>query len=90
METNHGDFYPNWLHGFVTALIDPMPRLKDLRGRNDSVDIGPNIDFSCVRRDDKTAGITNEMTRAQVCFSGQDPMLEFANGLHLRHGLQQL
>jgi hypothetical protein len=76
METNRGDFYPNWLRGFVTALMDPMPRLKDLRGRQDKVAVGPKT-YSCVRRDDKPAGITDQMTWAQVCFSGDEPQLQF-------------
>jgi hypothetical protein len=78
METNRGDFYPSWLHGFVLALMDPMPRLKDLRGRRESVAVGPQVNFACVRRDDRPGGITDELTWAQVCFSGQDSRIEFA------------
>jgi hypothetical protein len=77
METNRGDFYPGWLSGFVTALMDPMPRLKDLRGRQDRVAVGPKT-YSCVRRDDRPDGITDQMTWAQVCFSGDEPRLQFA------------
>ena len=77
METDRGDFYPTWLRGFVIALMDPMPRLKDLRGRQDRVAVGPKV-YSCVRRDDRPGGITDEMTWAQVCFSGDEPMLQFA------------
>jgi hypothetical protein len=77
METNRGDFYPNWLRNFVTALIDSMPRLKDLRGRQDKIAIGSKS-YSCVRRDDKPGGITDQMTWAQVCFSGDEPQLQFA------------
>jgi hypothetical protein len=77
METDRGDFYPLWLSGFVTALLDPMPRLKDLRGRQDRVAVGPRT-YSCVRRDDRPGGITDQMTWAQVCFSGDEPSLQFA------------
>jgi hypothetical protein len=76
METDRGDFYPNWLRGFVTALMDPMPRMKDLRGRQDRVAVGPQT-YSCVRRDDRPGGITDQMTWAQVCFSGDEPTLQF-------------
>jgi hypothetical protein len=76
MEINRGDFFPNWLRGFVTALMDPMPRLKDLRGRQDRVAVGPKT-FSCVRRDDKPNGITDQMTWAQICFGGDDALLQF-------------
>jgi hypothetical protein len=77
METNRGDFYPNWLDNFVTALIDPMPRLKDLRGRGGKVAVGPNMSYSCDRRDDRPNGITDQMTWAEVCFSGDEPRLQF-------------
>lgn len=77
METNQGDFYPNWLRGFVTALMDPMPRLKDLRGRQDRVAVGPKT-FSCVRRDDRPSGITDQMTWAEICFGGDDALLQLA------------
>jgi hypothetical protein len=76
METNRGDFYPNWLGNFVTALIDPMPRLKDLRGRQGKIAIGPNS-YSCVSRDDRPGGITDQMTWAQVCFGPDKPQLQF-------------
>ena len=46
METDRGDFYPNWLNNFVTALMDPMPRLRDLRGRGAQVAVGPTASFS--------------------------------------------
>jgi hypothetical protein len=78
METNRGDFYPNWLSSFVTALMDPMPRLKDLRGRGGKVAVGPNMSYSCTNRDDRPNGITDQMTWAQVCFNGDEPQLQFA------------
>ncbi|HEX3966703.1 MAG TPA: hypothetical protein VHW70_01940 [Edaphobacter sp.] len=77
IESNRGDFYPNWLNNFVIALTDPMPRLNDLRGRQDRIAIGPKT-FSCVRRDDKPGGITDQMTWAQICFGGDEPQLQFA------------
>jgi hypothetical protein len=77
METNRGDFYPNWLDNFVTALIDPMPRLKDLRGRGGKVAVGPNMSYSCDSRDDRPNGITDQLTWAKVCFSGDEPRLQF-------------
>ncbi len=76
METNRGDFYPNWLSGFVTALLDPIPHLRDLQGRQDKIAIGPKA-YSCVRRDDRPGGITDQMTWAQACFSGDEPQLQF-------------
>jgi hypothetical protein len=77
METDRGDFYPNWLNNFVTALMDPMPRLRDLRGRGAQVAVGPTASFSCDSRDDRPNGITDQMTWAEVCFSGEQPRLDF-------------
>jgi hypothetical protein len=77
MEEDRGDFYPGWLRGFVTALMDPMPRANDLRGRDDTVEAGPHVEFSCIRRDDRPGGITDQMTFAQICFNGEEPQLEF-------------
>jgi hypothetical protein len=77
MESDHGDFYPSWLRNFVTALMNPIPYEKDLRGRNDMIEVGPNAEFSCIRRDDRPGGITDQMTFAQVCFRGEEPQLEF-------------
>jgi hypothetical protein len=77
-ETDRGDFYPNWVRNFVTALMDPMPRAKDLRGLNEQVAVDSRSSFSCVRRDDRPGGITDQMTWAQVCFSGDQPRLQFA------------
>ncbi|HEY5328418.1 MAG TPA: hypothetical protein VIJ79_00925 [Acidobacteriaceae bacterium] len=77
METDRGDFYPGWLRGFVTALMDPMPRMKDLRGQSGMVAVGPNM-HSCVSRDDRPGGITNQLTWVQTCFTGEEPRLDFA------------
>lgn len=78
METDTGDFYPNWLNNFVTAIMDPMPRAGDLRGSKQTIAISQQSSFSCVRRDDRPGGITDEATWASVCFSGDQPQLEFA------------
>ncbi len=77
-EHDRGDFYPGWLHSFVTALLDPMPRIHDLQRLHQSVAIGPQMSFSCVNRTDKVNGIRNDLTWASVCFSGDAPTLEFA------------
>ncbi|MEO7029095.1 MAG: hypothetical protein ABI147_06800 [Acidobacteriaceae bacterium] len=77
METDRGDFYPGWLHAFVTALLDPIPRLKDLRGRNDMVPLEPQRLQPCIHRDDRPGGITDQMTWASACFSGSAPTLEY-------------
>lgn len=76
-EHDRGDFYPGWLNNFVTTLLNPMPRLHDLQGRNGTVAVRQNM-HSCVNRNDKTNGITDDLTWASVCFSGDGPTLDFA------------
>ncbi len=75
-ETDRGNFYPNWLHTFVTALTDPMPRRNDYLGRNGSVGIGTNVN-SCVRHEERPGGITDQVTWSEICFSGSEPHLNF-------------
>lgn len=70
-ETHTGDFYPRWLQTFVRALLDPVPPLftsaagaqfepaRSLSGLNTQ---------TCLRRDDRTNGITNDLTWGILCF----------------------
>jgi hypothetical protein len=76
-EQDRGDFYPGWFNNFVTALLNPMPRLRDIEGLHQAIAIGPQM-HSCLNRNDKTNGITNDLTWASVCFSGDAPTLDFA------------
>jgi hypothetical protein len=40
--------------------------------------LGQNISQSCVNRDDRTNGITDQTTWAQICFQGQEPRIKYA------------
>ena len=73
-ETDRGDFYPSWLHAFVTALLDPIPRAQELRENNYMV--GGVVTNPCFLRDDRSNGISDPMTWAQVCFSGDERRLQ--------------
>jgi hypothetical protein len=75
METNSGDYYPRWLENFVDALIDPVPMLANFHGREGAV-MGPQITNSCLRRDDRPGGITDQTTWGMLCFTGSEPRLE--------------
>jgi hypothetical protein len=75
-ETNSGDYYPRWLETFVDAILDPVPMIGNFRGQRGFVMLGPQITNSCLRRDDRPGGITDEMTWGQVCFSGSKPYLQ--------------
>lgn len=77
-EVNKGDFYPGWLQNFATALLDPMPRYDSLVTVNTKVMAGEHA-YSCVNRNDKVNGITNDLTWASVCFRGEDTDLTFVN-----------
>ncbi len=79
-ETDRGDFYPNWLQSFVTALLDPMPRLDDLRGQNEFVATA-KPEYTCITHDKKPSGVNDGFSYARVCFDGPEPHLEGALGL---------
>lgn len=78
-EQNEGDFYPGWLHSFVTALLDPL-FVKSLL-----VDPGASLGGSrssgggttklCVDRNDRPGGITDEMTWSGVCITTDGQLL---------------
>lgn len=74
-EKNDGDYYPRWLENFVLAVLDPVPMAKNFQGRGGAVTLGAQITNSCLRRDDRPGGITDQMTWGVVCFSGSEPHL---------------
>jgi len=77
-EQNTGDFYPLWLRNYVRAIMDPLPRSDEFRERRTPVMLGENISQSCVKRDDRPGGITDQMTWAEICFSGKEPLIKSA------------
>jgi hypothetical protein len=77
-EDNTGDFYPGWLRNYVRALMDPLPRAEEFRDDKSPVMLGANISQSCVSRDDRTNGITDMMTWADICFTGSEPRIKSA------------
>jgi hypothetical protein len=76
METNSGDYYPRWLEDFVDAILDPVPMIENFRGRRGTVMVGPSITNSCISRDDRPGGITDQATWGMICFSGSEPRLQ--------------
>ena len=75
-EKNDGDYYPRWLENFVLAILDPVPMAKNFRGHGGEVMLGPQITSSCLRRDDRPGGITDQLTWGMVCFIGSEPRLD--------------
>jgi hypothetical protein len=74
-EKDEGDYYPRWLEDFALALIDPVPMAHNFRG-NGVVVVGAGV-RSCLSRDDRPGGITDQLTWGQICFSGSEPRLSF-------------
>jgi len=72
-EKNDGDYYPRWLENFVLAILDPVPVAKNFTGRGSNVILGPQITNSCLKRDDRPGGITDQMTWGMICFRGSEP-----------------
>ena len=76
LERDSGDYYPRWLEIFIDALLDPIPMIGNFRERPGFVMLGSQITNSCLRRDDRPGGITDQMTWGNVCFSGSKPVLQ--------------
>jgi hypothetical protein len=77
-ERNTGDFYPGWLRNYALALLDPLHRADLFRGRPGLVAVGEGQMRSCLGRDDRPGGITDQMTWATVCFQGKEPRIQSA------------
>jgi hypothetical protein len=75
MESDSGDYFPRWLETFVDAILDPVPTIRNFRGRSGTVVLGPQINRSCAGRDDRTDGRTDWTTWGSICFSGSEPHL---------------
>ncbi|ADW70640.1 hypothetical protein [Granulicella tundricola] len=74
-EKDEGNYYPRWLENFVDALLDPIPMAANFKGRNGAVSVGSFVTNSCIRRDDRPGGITDQLTWGMICFSGSEPRL---------------
>lgn len=75
METNSGDYLPQWLETFRDAILDPIPMIKNFRVLSGTVMLSPLINRSCAQRDDRTDGRTDWTTWGEICFSGAEPHL---------------
>jgi hypothetical protein len=80
-----GSFYPKWLETYIKILVDPVPvdRFKTSVGavftggqqRAEGFTLEP-----CIRHDDKTNGITDDLTWGSLCFLG--PLLKSVTTLN--------
>ncbi len=74
-EQNTGDYLPNWLETFAAFLTEPEALFSTFSGQTGLVAIGEHLS-SCLRRDDRPNGITDQMTWGSLCFSGPEPHLQ--------------
>jgi hypothetical protein len=70
-QQNEGDFYPGWLHSFVTALLDPLSVKSLLVAPGASLRASQSSNGGtvklCVDRNDNPGGIRDDMTYSGVC-----------------------
>ncbi len=74
-ERNTGDFYPPWLQNYLTAILNPMHLPNPFQNASGQVFLGDHM-RSCLRHDDRPSGITNNLTFANICFTGNNPDLQ--------------
>ena len=55
--------------------MNPIPMLDNFHSVGGKVFLGANVTRSCIGRDDRPGGITDQMTWGQICFSGSEPHL---------------
>ncbi len=77
-EVDTGDFYPGWMRNYALALLNPLHRAELFRGRGGQIAVGEGQMRSCLSRDDRPGGITDQMTWATICFEGKEPRIESA------------
>jgi hypothetical protein len=84
-EHNTGDFYPRWIQNFVDAILEPIPKVEQLRKVPGTIPIGLQA-HACVSNrpssdggSDATATSSDadldETAIAQVCFQDAEPRL---------------
>ena len=81
-QSNQGDFYPRWLQDFRLALMDPSVLAPPFQGVALPIKPGSR---SCISRDDRPGGITNQLTWGNICFTGKPPQL--ASVLTFNHSM---
>jgi hypothetical protein len=86
-EHNTGDFYPNWLREYLTALLNPLPRPELFLPRPGNVVLGEHMN-TCMTHDDRPGGITNQLTWAILCIQGSEPSIasymDFTSSVELK------
>jgi len=83
-ESHTGTFYPQWLETFVRVFIDPVPTNLFTASSGVTLTGGPQsrtaegfVLQQCINRDDRTNGITDQLTWGRVCFVTGEPWVDF-------------
>jgi hypothetical protein len=78
-EQTEGDFYPGWLHSFVTALLDPLSVKSLLVDPKASLGASRSSNGQttrlCIDRDESPGGIRDDMTWSGVCITNDGLLL---------------
>lgn len=78
-EEKEGDFYPGWLHSFVTALLDPVFVKPLLVNPKASIGASRTSNGStvklCIDRNDSPGGIRDDMVWSGVCLTNDGLLL---------------
>jgi hypothetical protein len=78
-ETTKGDYYPFWLHDMVTALLDPLPMVDQLKSMRGQVEIPQDSlkSSSCMNMQLKTGTPPAQNTISYAfCFGGKIGLLQ--------------
>ena len=78
-EHESGDFYPDWLRNFVTALLNPLPHSKDVRMRPSLVVVDNPAFQSCPERDDRTRSTRLDAAITPFCLRAFFPVEQHSN-----------
>jgi hypothetical protein len=78
-ETDHGDYYPFWLHDMVTAVFDPLPMAQQLQSFKGTVTLPTDSasSYSCLNFA-VTSGAPPARTKIAYafCFRGKDGLVQ--------------
>jgi len=67
-EHDTGNFYPRWIENFVDAILDPVPKVSELRKVPGAIPIDP-LSQACI------SNTSDPIPSAQACFAGTEPKL---------------
>jgi len=76
-ETDHGDYYPAWLHYFVIALFNPLDRADEVLSHPNGFNDQPMFVDTCYEWDSRRNVVTDAERDADICFKKPDMRLDY-------------